>query len=347
MGIKDFYKHLRNKFPECFIPVHYSTFKYQKIAIDMMNFLYIFKARNDQEWMKLLVEFLLKLRKHYVHPVCVFDGQSHSLKQSTVQKRRLEREKGRNRIETYREALEHYKTTKEINETLKTYLENKPQLVSQLTGLPLVHQIEENLERQNKQYSIHFRSTEIQALKEIIEALGICCLTAEYDGEALCAYLSAQDRVDVVVSNDSDVFFFGCKQVVFRSLDEGGFLIQLQTILEKLELTWEQFRDMCLLCGTDFNDSIKGVGFCKAYAIIKKYESIQNQQLPFYDKLDQSLLQEIKDMCTPSIEHIETLNIHYAKPIDPIRLSGLLFQQQIFLSPEQLHIQSSQLDLIE
>jgi 5'-3' exonuclease len=339
MGIKDFYKHLRAKYPECFTPVHYSAFKYKKVAIDMMNILYIFKARNDRDWMKYIVEYLLKLRRYCVHPICVFDGQSHTLKQSTVEKRRSDREKGRNRVENYKEALEHYKTTKEINDTLQQFLSNKPHLISQLTQLPLIGQIEDHLERQNKQYSIHFRSTEVQAIKDIIQALGICVLTAEFDGEALCAYLSAQDCVEAVISNDSDVFFFGCKRVIFRGMDEGGYLVERDTILEKLGIDWEKFRDLCLLCGTDFNTPIKGIGFCKAYALILKYDTVKNENIPFYEQLDQQLFQEIKDMCSPTSEHLETLDVHYSKPIDWNKLQLLFFQQQIYMSPEQLHIQ--------
>lgn len=346
MGIKDFYKHLRNKYPECFIPVHYSNFKYQKVAIDMMNFLYIFKSRNDRDWMKLVIEFLLKLRKQFVHPICVFDGQSHTLKQSTVEKRRTEREKGKTRVENHREALEEYKATKQMNTVLTHFLENKPHMVSQLTGLPLIGQIEEYLEKQNKQYSIHFRSNEIQAVKDIIQAMGICQITAEHDGEALCAYLCAQDRVEAVISNDSDVFFFGCKRVVFRSIDEGGYLIELSSILEKLEIDWEQFRDLCLLCGTDFNTPIKGIGFCKAYALILKYENARNPNIPFYEQLDQNLFQEIKDMCSPTTEHLETLNIHYAHPIDFNKLQLLLFQQQIHMPLEQFKIEPVKIEIM-
>ena len=82
MGIKDFYKYFKVKFPECFVYTDYSTYKYQKIAIDMMNLIYIYKSRNEHEWITYILKFILKLRKMYVHPVCVFDGVSNPLKQS-------------------------------------------------------------------------------------------------------------------------------------------------------------------------------------------------------------------------------------------------------------------------
>ncbi len=331
MGIKDFYKQLKTRHPECFIPVHYAQLRYQKIAIDMMNVLYVYKSRNDRDWIKLLLEFLISLRRYYVHPICVFDGQHHPLKQNTVQKRRLEREKGRNRVEKLRNSLTVYKTTGVINDHLRGFLDSHDEFVSKLSRLPLVNSIQEHIDRQYKNYNIHFRTTEIESLKELIRAMGICVLTADHDGEALCSYLTSIGEADIVLSNDSDVFFFGCKTVLVKFTNEGGYLVHLDTVLSKLELSMEQFIDLCLLCGTDFNIPIRGIGFCRAYAIVQKYISIQNTEMPLHDQLDHSLLEEIRQMAYPKTQPEQT---HYSKPIQSETLQLMLFQHQIHLPLE-------------
>lgn len=343
MGIKDFYKHLKVKHPECFVPVHYSQFRYQKIAIDMMNLLYVYKARNDKDWMKLTINFLIKLRMDFIHPVCVFDGQSHVLKQTTVQKRRQDREKGRNRLDSLKHDVQLYNDTGEITDTFRTFLHTNAHkdLVSKLTNQPIVSRITDHINKQYKNYDIHFRTTEIDILKLIIKAMGICVLTARHDGEALCSYLSATNQVDVVISNDSDVFFFGCKRVIFKFTEDGGYLIDIHIVLSKLGLTHEQFVDLCLLCGTDFNDTIRGIGFCKAYNLIKQHSSIKNINLP----LNHTLLDEVRQMTIPNLDDIDVVQM--GKPVDTSNLELLLFQQQISIPIHQFIWIKNEVELME
>lgn len=48
-----------------------------------------------------------------------------------------------------------------------------------------------------------------------------------------------------------------------------------QKILEGMELTNEQFIDLCILLGCDYCDSIKGIGPKKAITLIKEHKTIE------------------------------------------------------------------------
>ena len=279
MGIKDLYKYLHVKYPELFKFMYYSEFIYKKIAIDMMNLLYVYKARDETNWLRNIIFFLNKLRKLKVHPVCVFDGKTHILKQDTVQKRRNDRQKGKQRVDDLKEALDHYIDTNEVNPSLEILLQKKTEFRSKLTSNILVTQIREYLNRQYKNYNIYFRTEELNNLKLLIESMGICVRNAENDAESFCSYLNRIGDVDIVLSNDSDVFFFGCKSVLCKFTDDGGFYLTLESILNVLELEYDEFIDFCILCGTDFNISVKGIGFVRGLNIIKKYKSLDNIQL--------------------------------------------------------------------
>lgn len=329
MGIKDFYKHLKTKCPECFIPVEYSAFSYQRIALDMMNLLYVYKARDERNWLKRVIEFIIYLRSLKIHPVCVFDGKSHPLKQTTVEKRRQDREKGKTRVETLSHAFDHYKEHREVLPILATLLQTRQDFVSKLTGKPILSHIEEYIQRQYKNYNIHFRSSEIESLKEMLTELGVIVLTAEYDGEALCSYLSAKGLVEAVMSNDSDVFFFGCKQVLFKFTETGAYLVRLTDILEGLGITQEEFIDLCLLCGTDFNTPIRGIGFCRALGFIQRYKSIQTEDFPLKSQLNFEILDKIREM-TNIPESLQQLE--YTKPLDASKLEMLSFRYNLNLS---------------
>jgi flap endonuclease-1 len=46
-------------------------------------------------------------------------------------------------------------------------------------------------------------------------------------------------------------------------------------VLEGLGLTMDEFIDLCILCGCDYADSIRGIGPKRAYELIKKYHCLE------------------------------------------------------------------------
>jgi 5'-3' exonuclease len=327
MGIKDFFKFLKTRHPECFHPTRYADFAYQRLAVDMMNLLYIFRARSEREWMSHVVAFLLSLRRERVHPVCVFDGASHPLKADTVQKRRDERARGRTRVQTLRTALGVYLEEGAIDATLRECLQKHPEFASALTGRIQVHALDEYLTRQEQQYALHFEAQEVDALKSVLRAAGLCTLTAAHDGEALCSHLAARGYVSAVLSNDSDVFFFGCPRLVCKFTDEGGYRVDRDELLTKMNLTPEQFVDLCLLCGTDFYPTVvRGIGFVKAYGLVQAHASIDDPSFPLYDQLDHARLGEIRQMAAiPDDLPV----VSYATPEVSPSFHALSFQYQL------------------
>lgn len=49
----------------------------------------------------------------------------------------------------------------------------------------------------------------------------------------------------------------------------------LESVLNGLDVTMDQFIDICILCGCDYCDSIRGIGPKKALSMIKKYKNIE------------------------------------------------------------------------
>jgi len=348
MGIKDFYKYVKLRWPECFEPIPYAALRYQRVAIDMMNVLYVFRARDDRSWMRAVVLFLLRLRNVYVHPVCVFDGShTHPLKQSTVDKRREEREKGRHRVESLEQSLRHYESTQTCDDFLTSFLASHADCVSALTQKPIVGAIREHVQRLSRAYNLSFTASEIAGMQQLLRALGFCVIQAEYDGEALCAYLSANGQVEHVLSNDSDVFFFGATRVLFRFADEGAYQIDANRLLTAMGLTREQFINLCLLCGTDFNVSVRGVGFCRAYAMVQQYPRLDDPSFPY--PLDHSLLNEIRTFADVSAGDAFAEQVHYCRPVqESPELHRLLFQYHIDLPLcDLLHWAHSSVDFVD
>jgi len=93
---------------------------------------------------------------------------------------------------------------------------------------------------------------------------------------------------DAVYTCDSDAMPLLCPFILIKI--EGNFFIQrtLSTILENLELSPTEFQDFCILCGTDFNQKIHGIGPVRAYALIKQYKTIE--EIEQHTELDISIL---------------------------------------------------------
>ena len=50
--------------------------------------------------------------------------------------------------------------------------------------------------------------------------------------------------------------------------------ISYDAVIENLELTHDEFVDMCILCGCDYTKTIEGVGFVTAFKLIKSFRDI-------------------------------------------------------------------------
>ncbi|PVU89033.1 hypothetical protein BB561_005592 [Smittium simulii] len=83
--------------------------------------------------------------------------------------------------------------------------------------------------------------------------------------------------VFATASEDLDVLAFGGKKL-FRmfSTDCESFL-EIDRVIAQIELglNYKQFVDLCILLGTDFSNTIPGVGPVKALGLIQKYKSIE------------------------------------------------------------------------
>ena len=70
--------------------------------------------------------------------------------------------------------------------------------------------------------------------------------------------------------------------MLFRSLmdkkktDKTISIIDLDMLMSNLEITYEQFVEMCIMCGCDYCENIPKIGCITAYNMIKKYENIES-----------------------------------------------------------------------
>lgn len=118
------------------------------------------------------------------------------------------------------------------------------------------------------------------ALRAAAASCGHGVVSAPGEAEAECARLNRRGDVWGVASEDSDTLAFGAPRLL-RGLTARGLqtsavrLLVLDTVLERLGLSFAQFIDVCILCGTDYTGTVKGVGAKRALGLIREHRTIE------------------------------------------------------------------------
>ncbi|RIA98705.1 hypothetical protein C1645_749043 [Glomus cerebriforme] len=112
-----------------------------------------------------------------------------------------------------------------------------------------------------------------------IKTWGIpCMMFDEHEAEAMCASLVTLGLADATVSEDMDTTLFGDGILLRQFFKKNLPILEISPVeaRKSLELSHDQYIDLCILCGTDFAGTIRNVGPITALKLIKKHGSIEN-----------------------------------------------------------------------
>ncbi|SVE46032.1 uncharacterized protein METZ01_LOCUS498886, partial [marine metagenome] len=163
----------------------------------------------------------------------------------------------------------------EKNEVLRKRYEHKEKIKKKIEDLK---------EEGNKEHADKLKNQVVYVSKEhkkklfeLFELLGIPCIKAEGEAEELCAYLQKENIANFTLTEDTDSLVFGCSSILKSSPDKNMYLeYNLRDILFNLNLSYNQFIDMCILLGCDYCPSIYRLGPINGYKIIKEHRTIEN-----------------------------------------------------------------------
>lgn len=248
--------------------IEFADLNDSEIAVDAMNtmyqFLSIIRQRdgtplkdsdgNVTSHLSGLFYRSINLLEKNIRPVYVFDGKPPQLKAKEAKERRKKRE----------EARKEWERLKEEGKISEAY--SKATQSSKLTG------------------------EMIEEAQKLLEAMGLPYIVAPSEGEAQAAYMVRSGKVYAVGSQDWDCLLFGADTMVrnltsrkSRKTSSGGRkkvsteIIELKSVLKRLDIRHEQLQWLGILVGTDFNpDGIYGIGPKTALELVKEYESFDN-----------------------------------------------------------------------
>lgn len=299
MGIKNLTAQIKKKWTTALTIMPMSKFRGYKIAIDTNNWLYkLWKAAHKDNvnntdviltipdrqvtfkiWWDKIMAFTNELLEAGIRPVYVLDGK-HPVEKAATKKSRADKNKdAAEKIAAIRAKLDQAKKD------------------GSLELLSLDPTISLELKKYYKQES-YPSYEDYRLFKEIMTAVGIPVLQAVGEAEQLCSSLALEGKVHAVFSNDADNLVYGTGLLLIdfdrtrhRNTETGRFerafvCIVLDKLLKEIGLSGDEFVDLCIMAGCDYNENMPKVALGNSYKLIKQYHRIE--ALP--DKYDTTIL---------------------------------------------------------
>ena len=177
-------------------------------------------------------------------PVFVFEGKPPQLKQEELRKRSARREGATADLEAAKEAGNAEDIEKYSKRTIRVTREHN------------------------------------EECKRLLQLMGVPIVEAPSEAEAQCAQLCKDGTVYAISTEDMDSLTFATPRLLRHLMAPASQKVAVvewdhAKILESLNLTQEQFIDMCILCGCDYTDKISGIGAIRALNLIQKHGSME------------------------------------------------------------------------
>ncbi len=221
------------------------------VAIDAHNWLYryltttvkwtsdeVYTTEDGTEVANLVgvVQGLPKFFEHDLVPVFVFDGRVTDMKSDEIESRREQREKFEDRLEEAREEGDAIEVAR-----LEAHTQRLTPVIQETT-------------------------------RELLDLLDVPVIEAPAEGEAQAAYMARKGAVDYAGTEDYDALLLGSPFTLRKLTSKGDpELMDFEATLEEHDITWEQLVDIAILCGTDFNEGVSGVGPKTALKGVKEH----------------------------------------------------------------------------
>jgi len=289
MGIRHLNKHLREKCADSIRVLNMADLEGKRIAVDVS--IYLYKYEGDDMLLENMYLMLSIFRHHNITPIFIFDGKPPPEKKELLMKRKEDKQEAQKEYEKLQKSLEN---NDDFDDS------EKQEIVATMDQL--------------KKQFIHINKDKIESVKELIRAYGATYYDAPGEADELCALLVLKKKVWACLSEDMDLFVYGCPRVLryFSLMNHSVVLYHMKGILEELSLNQKEFREICILSGTDYNINAntsvnKGGNSLNLHNTLKqfgKYKASDTKNTTFYEWLqtnseyisDLELLEKINTM---------------------------------------------------
>lgn len=349
MGIKGLHTIIKKYVEEVYTPRPLSHYAFKKVAVDISLYMFKYKATFREKWASAFINLISVLRKNDVHCVFIFDGKAPPEKEEERKNRAANREKVETKVFDIEQSLDHYYQTGVVDDLLYKIWEdnaNNDKVASLLrTNIKKGFDVKvvESYHQRLKGQIISISEADFRMARELFDILQVPYIQAVGEAETYASQLCVRGLVDAVASEDTDVLAYGTPTFITKinTGDETCVEINYEELTSSLGLTAEQFTDLCIMCGTDYNDNMRGIGPDKSYKLLVENGLIEDLEKIIDKKtgeakFDTSVLKykRVREMfSTP--ENIDQKIPYCGKP-DIKKLQRWLFENNVSYNVESI-----------
>lgn len=277
MGIRYLNKFLKDNASHSIRLCNLSDLSGKKIVVDISIYLYRFASENNLiENMYLM---LATFRYYNIIPIFIFDGKPPAEKTHLLQKRKEDKICAETEFNKWKNILQ---TNKHMDDV------DKQEIIYNMDLL------------KKKFVSIH--KNDIDVVKDLIRCYGATYYDAIGEADELCAMLTIKEKVWACLSEDMDMFVYGCPRVIryLSLLNHTAVVYDMKGILNNLGISQKELREICVLSGTDYNyecedDRNTLTSTLKYFKKYRKTMKTTKSNIEFYDWLRDEYSSVIKD----------------------------------------------------
>lgn len=216
---------------------HLEQLRGKTLVVDTSIYLYKFLEKSAlYENLYLMISVF---RKYDIVPIFVFDGKPPPEKKELLMKRKNDKDAAEEKWNALKQNTAQNAETKSAEELITAEIE---------------------LDRLKRRF-IRVHGADISNAKRIMDAYGAFYVEAHGESDQLCAYLVKHRFAYACVSDDMDMFLYGCDRVLrhMSLVNHDAILYNTESIMADLNIDEISFRDILILSGTDYNthDTVK------------------------------------------------------------------------------------------
>jgi flap endonuclease-1 len=265
MGIKNLNKILKKHCTDGIKEINLKSISGSVVAIDTS--IYLYKYSYFGEIYSCFARQILSLLKNGLIPIYLFDGKPTEEKKELIKKRKENTKTNFDNIEEYKLQVAKYK------EELEKETCDEKVMEIQLN----IKELEKKIYSKQKQ-TIVINGELVNNIKKMFDDLGIYHFQCIGETDIYMKYFFQNNIIDYAITEDVDFLTHGCDKILYnyKYNSDKVKLYDSNIIIKELNLSKDEFIDLCVLLGCDYTISPKNIGPVTAYKLILKHKNLES-----------------------------------------------------------------------
>jgi 5'-3' exonuclease len=296
MGIKHLNKFLKKECNESIELLSLKSLSGKTIVVDTSIYLYKFLTDGEESLIENLLTMLNLFRFYKITPLFIFDGETPAEKKALLEKRKEEKKTAER---------EYYLLKDTMNENVETQ--------KQMIEL--------------KKRFVYIKREQIELVKQFFDAYGVHYVVATGEADEMCASLVLKGTAWACLSEDMDMFVYGCSKILryFSLINHTVVLYSMKYILKELDLTQTEFREICIMSGTDYNTNFdETINLTNTMHYFNKYKERTKYEnhVQFYQWLKENTNYEVDINMLERINNMFDINNNNNNKIKDVQITN-------------------------